>query len=112
MEIETRIIMAMKDELPLTIQRIAEKVRGEKKIHKKRCEQRIKYNMENLEAAGVIESFESERRNLYKLREGIEILNGTITLYDEIGDVKYTEEVSGVLRMTDENGNVMLNMLQ
>ena len=112
MEIETRIIMEMKDELPLTIQQIAEKIRDGKKIHKKRCEQRIKYNMESLEAANVIEQITDGRRKLYKLRDGVEILNGKISLYDENGETKYEEEVVHVLRMEDEDGNVLLNMLQ
>jgi hypothetical protein len=91
---------------------IAEKIRGENKINARKCEQRCSYQLAELEANAVVESFMSGRRKLYKLKEGVEVLDGAIALIDTNGEIKYTENINKVLRMTTDDGETYLSILQ
>jgi hypothetical protein len=107
-ELTTKIILVLNGNLPMSIRDIAEKVRGKERVNVRNCAQKCKYQMENLEADEIIESFTDGKRTLYKLKEGIEILDGKMIL----GDGKYTEDVHNVLRMINEDGETILSILQ
>jgi DNA-binding transcriptional ArsR family regulator len=110
-KILVKIILCMNGQLPLPASGIAKKLAKEKKINVRTCAERIKYRLDALIEAGMVESFKSGNKNLYKLAETIEILDGTIVLKDAKGTELYTEEKK-LLRMMDENGEVFLSILE
>jgi hypothetical protein len=107
-EIATKIILALYGNLPMSIGEIAEAVRGTKKVNARNCEQKCKYHLQNLEADEIIESFTDGKKMLYKIKENVELLDGKLVL----GEDKYVCDVYNVLRRTDEDGEILISLLQ
>lgn len=110
-DMTTRLILTMKGKNPMSIREIATSVIGSKQFNVRKCEERLKYHLQTLEADGIVQSFRSGNRNLYKLSEDVEVLNGKLILVDEDGKQKYEENVTNVLRV-DLNGVAMISILQ
>jgi hypothetical protein len=109
--IQSKIILAMKDKLPQSVREIAQTVRGEKNVNRRKCEAHCVYQLDLLEEAEITQSFYDGKRKLYKLRENVEILKGEIELRGKDEVVMYKEKVGEVLRMTNSMGEILLKIL-
>lgn len=111
MSMQSKIIMALDGIKPVSVADVANTVMGQNKINMKKCEARCKYQLELLAEAEIAESFFDGKRRLYKLRDGAEILDGTIKLNGKDGKEKYTENVNKVLRLMLSDGDIVIKIL-
>ena len=110
--IQSKIILAMKDKLPQSVREIAQTVRGEKNVNRRKCEAHCSYQLDGLEEVEIVVSFYDGKRKLYKLGENVEILRGEIDLMDDEDKVIYAKQKVGeVLRVISSEGDILLKIL-
>lgn len=110
--IQSKIILAMKDKLPQSVREIAQTVRGEKNVNRRKCEAHCSYQLDGLEEVEIVVSFYDGKKKLYKLGENVEILRGEIDLRNDEGITIYEKQTVGeVLRMMNSAGDILLKIL-
>lgn len=108
------VILAMRDKKPMAVREIAKRtleIIEDKKVNINRWNAVCKYQLDELASMGIAESSKHGRWITYKLCDEVEILKGTMILKGESGDVKYEDNVNDVLRMMEEDGDVVIKIL-